>query len=148
MNIYNEQGDMTNACVSKVAGEMARSISALITDLLARGTPVVEVRAMLEYIDTEMKYAATLCLMEHRMKDVGGWPVPVEVYDKYPACSSEDCPHHKECANHTSASLHRTHGGDTPILVKMDSEWLCTKCPESRGRGAILIDGTYMDKDE
>jgi hypothetical protein len=70
MNIYNEQGDMTNACVSKVAGKMARSISALITDLLARGTPVVEVRAMLEYIDTEMKYAATLCLMEHRMKDM------------------------------------------------------------------------------
>jgi hypothetical protein len=146
MNIYNEQGDMTNACVSKVAGKMARSISALITDLLARGTPVVEVRAMLEYIDTEMKYAATLCMMEHRMKDVGGWPIPVEVHGTYPACLSEDCPHHNECANHTSAGDMRSLDGDTPALVKSGAEWLCTKCPESPGRGAVLIDGTFMEK--
>ena len=69
MNIYNEQGDMTSERVSKVSGKVAKSISTLAAALLAEGTPVIEVRAMLDYMETEMKYAATLCLVEHRMKD-------------------------------------------------------------------------------
>lgn len=70
MNIYNERGDMTDPRVSQVAGKVAKSVAGLITILLKDGTPVVEVRAMLDYIDTEMKYAATLCMMKHRMKDM------------------------------------------------------------------------------
>jgi hypothetical protein len=147
MNIYNEQGDLTSRRVSNVSRAVSDEVAALATSLLSDGVPVVEVRAMLDYIETEMKFLVTGCLMEHRIKDVGGWPVPVEVHGKYPACSADDCPHHKECANHSSAGDHRSHGGDTPTLVKSEGEWLCTKCPESRGRGAILIDGTYMDKD-
>lgn len=146
MNIYNEQGDMTSERVSEASGKIANQVAGLITGLLTEGTPVVEVRAMLDYIETEMKYVATLCLMEHRIEDMGGWLVPVEVYRLYPTCLSEDCPHHKECANHTSAGDIRSLDGDTPTLVKKGEEWLCTKCPESHGRGAILTDGTFMEK--
>jgi hypothetical protein len=146
MNIYNEQGDMTSERVSEASGKVAKSVSTLVTSLLADGVSIVEVRAMLLHIETEVTYAATLCLMEHRMKDMGGWPVPVEVHHLYPACLSEDCPHHKECANHTSAGDIRSCDGDTPTLVKEGTEWLCTKCPESHGRGAILIDDTSMEK--
>ena len=146
MNIYNEQGDMTSERVSEASGKIAKSVSTLINSLLADGTPVVEVRAMLDYIETEMKYAATLCMMERRIKDVNEWAVPVEVHGEYPACLADDCPRHKECANHTSAGDFRSLDGDTPTLTKVGSEWLCTKCPEHSGHGAILIDGTYMEK--
>jgi hypothetical protein len=67
MHIYNEQGDLTSDRVSNLSENISTRVSWLVNNLLAEGTPVVEVRAMLEYIDTEMKYAATLCLMEHRM---------------------------------------------------------------------------------
>ena len=146
MNIYNEQGDLTSERAIDVSENIATRVGWLVTELLAPGASVVEVRAMLSHIETEMKYATTLRLMEHRMKE-GGWPVPIDVQDLYPMCSSEDCPHHKECANHALAGVERSIRGDTPTLTKVDSEWFCTKCPERSGHGAILTDGTYWEKD-
>jgi hypothetical protein len=145
MNIYNEQGDMTSERVSKVSGRVADSVSALATSLLAEGTPVVEVRAMLDYIETAMRYAAILCFLNYSVEE-GGRPVPVKVHGEYPACLADDCPHHKECANHSSAGDSRSLHGDTPTLIRCGSEWLCTKSPERNRRGAILIDGTFMEK--
>jgi hypothetical protein len=145
MNIYNSNGDMADKRVSDLAENMATRAGWLVDKLLAEGTPVVEIRAMLTYLENELSYAVTMRLMAHRI-DAGGWPVPVKVQGLYPLCSSEDCPHHKECANHTSAGAYRSLHGDTPALIMVGSEWLCTKCPESHGRGAILIDGTFMEK--
>lgn len=146
MNIYDEYGDLTSKRVVDVSEDIATRVGFLVTSLLEEGISIVEVRAMLLHIETEIKYAATLCLLHHRV-DEGGWPVPVEVHRLYPACLADDCPHHKECANHTSAGDIRSLDGDTPALVTKEGKWLCTKCPESHGRGAILIDGTYMEKD-
>jgi len=146
MNIYDEQGVLTNERALDVSEKIATRVGFLVTSLLAEGVSVVEVRAMLLHIETEMKYAATLSLLDHRVVK-GGWPVPVEVCGEYPACLADDCPHHKECANHTSAGDFRSLDGDTPALAMVGSKWLCTKCPEHSGRGAILTDGTYMEKD-
>jgi hypothetical protein len=145
MNIYNSNGDMADKRVGELSGNIATQTGKLVDDLLAEGTPVVEIRAMLTYLENELSYAVTMRVMAHRI-DVGGWPVPVKVHGEYPACLADDCPHHKECANHTSAGDIRSLDGDTPALIRVGSEWLCTKCPESHGRGAILIDGTYMEK--
>lgn len=145
-HIYNEQGDLTNVRAINVAGKLAEKVATLVTSFLIEGVPIVEVRAMLSHIETEMKYAAALCFLDYKVEE-GGWPVPVKVHGEYPACLADDCPHHKECANHTSAGDFRSLDGDTPALALKEAEWLCTKCPERNGRGAILTDGTYMQRD-
>lgn len=36
-------------------------------------------------------------------------------------CYADECPHARDCANHTSAGDHRTEGGETPRLVVLDN---------------------------
>ncbi len=42
-------------------------------------------------------------------------------------CDDDDCPHNRECANHSSAGDFRTEGGMSPDIKKFNGQLCCTK---------------------
>lgn len=145
MPVYDDLGNMTNELAGEVGREMGDKVDELLDALFDEGMTIVEARALVGYLKTEINYVATLNFMQRQIQTRND-PVSVEVQGSYPICLDTKCPHKKECANHTSAGDCRIEDGDTPNLVKTDKGWQCNKEPGDDGWGAILTDGTYTNE--
>lgn len=142
MPVYDDLGNMVNEPSGELAREIGKKVDKLFDTLFNEGMTTVEGWALIGCLESNIKHAATLNIMRHQMRDT----VAVKIYGQYPACLDTECKHKKECANHTSAGDYRSEDGDTPNLVKTANGWLCSREPADKGLGAILTDGSYINR--
>lgn len=148
MSVYDDIGNMTSNRAGALAREISQKVGTLLDALFAEGMTIVEARALLGYLQSEISTTAIMCIMQQQMTrnaPSAKCNVSVLVFNEYPVCSGGKCSYTKECANHRSAGDFRTEDGSTPDLLRTNSSWKCSKQPEQTGRGAVLVDGTHVN---